>query len=94
MRNQGVEESRPNKNLVAVLANPEIEIVPAHRFYRVITRRRGVLSVPGDLIRTPEALAAKLPAGMILQDRWQRVADPKNPGKETDEHLGTEMRVP
>ena len=94
MRNQGIEESRPNKNLVAVLAKPEIEIVPEHRFYRVITRRGGVLSVPGDLIRTPEALAAQLPAGVILQDRWQRVADPKNPGKEMDEHLGTEMRLP
>ncbi len=91
LRNQAIEESRPNKNLITVLAKPEFELDPEFRFYRVITRRSGILSVPGDIIITPAALAAKLPPPMILQDRWQRVSDPKNPGAETDEHLATEL---
>jgi hypothetical protein len=94
LRNQGVEQSRPNKNLVAVVTQPEIELTPAFRFYRVIARRNGVLSVPSDLIHTPVALAAKLPPALVLQDRWHRAADPKNPGAETDEHLATEMPLP
>jgi hypothetical protein len=91
MRNQGVEQSRPNKNLVATVIKPEIELEPAFRFYRVITRRDGILSVPGDLITTPPALTAKLPPALILQDRWHRAADPRHPGSETDEHIATEI---
>ena len=91
LRNQRVEQSRPNKNLIAEVAKPEIELEATCRFYRVITRRAGILSVPGDLILTPPALAAKLPPAMILQDRWHRVADPNRAGSETDEHLATEM---
>lgn len=84
MRNQGVEKSRPNKNLVATVTQPQIELEPAYRFYRVITRRAGVLSVPGDLLVMPPALAGKLPPALVLQDRWQRVDG-------RDEHLATEM---
>ena len=84
MRNQGIEKSRPNKNLVAIVTQPQIELGPAYRFYRVITRRAGVLSVPGDLLVTPPALAAKLPPVLVLQDRWQRVDG-------SDEHLATEL---
>lgn len=87
MHNQGIEQSRPNKNLVAVVKKPEIEFEPAFRFYRVITSRAGVLSVPGDLIVTPPALAAKLPPPIVLQDRWRRVG-------ESDEHVATEMPLP
>ena len=76
VRNQAIEESRPNKNLVTVVKKPEIELEPGFRFYRVITRRAGLLSVRGDLIMTPEALAAKLPPALVLQDRWRRSADP------------------
>lgn len=84
LRGQDVTQRRPNKNLVATVAKPEIELDPAFRFYRVIARRAGVLSVPGDLIATPPALAARLPSAIVLQDRWRRV-------DETDEHLATEM---
>ena len=84
LRGQDVTQRRPNKNLVATVAKPEIELDPAFRFYRVIARRAGVLSVPGDLIPTPAALAAKLPPSAVLQDRWRRVDG-------TDEHLATEM---
>jgi len=84
MRDRGIEQSRPNKNLVATVTKPEIELDPTFRFYRVMTRRDGVLSVPGDLIVTPPALAAKLPPALVLQDRWRRVG-------ETDEHVATEM---
>jgi hypothetical protein len=90
LRDQAIEESRPNKNLVATVAKPEIEFEPTFRFYRVITRKDGVLSVPGDLLTTPASLAVKLPPATVLQDRWKRVSDPKNPGAETDQHLATE----
>jgi len=93
LRNQGVEKTRPNKNLIATVTKPEIELDASFRFYRVIVRRGEVLSVPGDLVFTPSALAAKLPPAMVLQDRWQRVPDPKHPGAETDEHLATEMAL-
>ena len=53
-----------------------------------------MLSVPGDLVTTPASLAAKLPPAMVLQDRWQRVSDPKNPNSETDQHLATEIPLP
>jgi hypothetical protein len=84
MREQKVEQSRPNQNLVAVVSKPEADLEPAFRFYRVIARRGGVLSLPGDLITTPAALAAKLPPALVLQVRWRRVAD-------SDEYLATEM---
>jgi hypothetical protein len=84
MREQVIEQRRPNKNLVATVAKPGIELEPAFRLYRVIARRDGVLSVPGDLIATPAPLAAKLPPALVLQDRWQRVDG-------RDEHRATEM---
>ncbi len=84
MRGPVIEQHRPNKNLVATVTKPEIELEPAFRFYRVITRRGGVLSVPGDLIATPAAFAAKLPPALVLQVRWRRVDG-------TDEHIATEM---
>jgi len=84
MRNQGIEQSRPNKNLVATVTQPQIELEPAYRFYRVVARRAGALSVPGDLLVTPPALAAKLPPALVLQDRWQRVEG-------RDQHLATEL---
>ena len=67
MREQTVELVRPNKNLIAVVAEPHIELEPTARFYRVIARRAGVLSVPGDLIVTPPALAASLPPGRFCK---------------------------
>jgi hypothetical protein len=94
MRNQGIEETRPNKNLVATVEKPEIELEPAFRFYRVITRRGEMLSVPGDLIVTPAALAASLPPAMVLQDRWRRVPDPNRPEAQIDEHFATELPLP
>jgi hypothetical protein len=84
MRDRGIEQSRPNKNLIVTVTKPELEFAPAFRFYRVITRRDGVLSVPGDLIITPPALAANLPPALVLQNRWRRAG-------ETDEHVATEM---
>lgn len=84
MREQAIEQRRPNRNLVATVAVPTIELEPAFRFYRVIARRNGVLSIPGDLITTPVALAAKLPPALVLQDRWQQVDG-------RDEHRATEM---
>lgn len=87
LRNAGIEKTRPNKNLIAMVTRPEVELEPAFRFYRVVTCRAGVLSVPGDLIVTPAALADTLPPALILQDRWQRVNG-------QDEHRATEMPVP
>ncbi len=87
LRNAGIEETRPNKNLVATVTRPEVELEPAFRFYRVVTRRTGVFSVPGDLIIAPAALADTLPPALILQDRWQRVNG-------QDEHRATEMPLP
>jgi len=87
LRNQGIEKSRPNKNLLAVVTRPEIELEPSFRYYRVLTRRAGAWSVPGDLLVTPRELTARLPPPLILQDRWQRVSD-------ADEHLATEMGLP
>ena len=84
LREQAVEHRRLNKNLVATVAKPEIELVPTFHFYRVITRRAGVLSVPGDLIAIPPALAEKLPPALVLQNRWQRVDD-------RDAHYATEL---
>jgi hypothetical protein len=73
MREQTVELVRPNKNLIAVVAKPEIELEPTARFYRIIARRGGALSVPGDLIVTPPSLAANLPPAQVLQTRWRFV---------------------
>jgi hypothetical protein len=87
LRNQGIKETRPNENLVATVTKAEIELEPTFHFYRVLTRRAGVLSTPGDLIITPAALTGKLSPALILQDRWQRVNG-------QDEHLATEMPLP
>ena len=88
LRDSGVEKSRPNKNLIATVTKPEIELEPAFRFYRIITRRNGVLSVPGDLITTPPSLAAKLPLPLVLQDRWNHTAEPR---AEAYQHFATEL---
>ena len=84
LRNAGVTASRPNKNLLATVTKPEIELDPAFHFHRVITRRAGALSVPGDLVVTPATLAGKLPPPLVLQVRWSRVGD-------ADQYLATEM---
>jgi hypothetical protein len=94
MRDQAIEEKRPNKNLVATTDKPHIDFEPTFRFYRVIARRGEVLSVPGDLIVTPAPLAAKLPPGMVLQDRWLKTKDPTRPGAEVDQHIATEVALP
>ena len=88
MRDTGVEKSRPNKNLVDTVTKPEIELEPAFHFYRIITRRAGALSVPGDLIVMPPSLAVKLPPPLVLQDRWSHGAEP---GTEADQHFATEL---
>lgn len=94
LREVVVEETKPNKNLVATVATPEVELEPAFRFYRVIARRGNALSVPSELIRTPAALASKLPAATVLQDRWKRVGNPANPGAEKDAHFAEETVLP
>jgi hypothetical protein len=87
LRNQGIEQSRPNKNLIATVTAPEIELEPTCRFYRIVTRKDGRLSVPGDLLVTPPALAQKLPPATVLQDRWKHTGD-------SDQHLATETPLP
>ena len=84
LRGPEIAQHRPNRNLVATVREPTVELTPAFRFYRVIARRSGVLSVPGDLLATPPALAAKLPPASVLQDRWRRVDD-------ADEHRAAEL---
>ncbi len=84
LRDSGVEKKRPNENLIATVTKPEIELDAAFHFYRIITRRAGALSVPGDLVVTPPSLAAKLPPPLVLQDRWNRVGD-------ADQHFATEL---
>ena len=84
LRGLEITQRRPNRNLVATVREPAIELVPACRFYRVIARRAGVLSVPGDLLATPPALAARLPPASVLQDRWRRVDG-------ADEHRAAEL---
>jgi len=84
MREQTVEFARPNKNLIAIVMEPEIEVKPTVRFYRVIARRGDALSVPGDLIVTPPSLAANLPPAQVLQTRWRFVDG-------VDEYLAREI---
>ena len=84
LRGPEIAQHRPNRNLVTTVREPTVELTPAFRFYRVIARRSGVLSVPGDLLATPPALAAKLPPASVLQDRWRRVDD-------ADEHRAAEL---
>jgi hypothetical protein len=69
MEHAKVTEKRPNRNLVATVKGPEIELQVLHRFYRVIARKGGVFSVPGDLWKLPEPFAAKLPPALVLQVR-------------------------
>ncbi len=87
LREQIIEQQRPNRNLVATTSEPALELVPEHRFYRVIARRGGVLSVPSELLATPSSLAAKLPPATVLQNRWKQ-----EDGR--DVHFATELPLP
>lgn len=87
-----VTASRPNKNLLGTTSSASMELVPQHRFYRVIAQKAGVRSIPSALARLPEPLAAKLPPATILQSRATRVKDKK--GKETDRYLAQEEKLP
>ena len=94
MREQGIEQTRPNKNLIATVATPEIEFTPGFQFYRIITRREEALSVPSEIIVTPRELASSLPAPTILQTRWSRVPDSAATNGYRDIHVTAETPLP
>lgn len=81
-----VTEKRANRNLLAIVKEESFEFVPAHRFYRVIARRGEALSVPGELVRLPDAMAAKLPPATVLQTRAGK-ADGKDRYRAKEEPL-------
>jgi hypothetical protein len=87
MREQTVELVRPNKNQIAAVTESHIEMEPTARYYRIIARRAGALSVPSELIATPSALAGKLPPAKVLQTRWRTVEG-------ADEYTATEQPLP
>jgi hypothetical protein len=64
-----VTERRANKNLLATTKELQHEFTPAHRFYRIISRKNGAYSVPTPLFELPADLAATLPPATILQTR-------------------------
>jgi hypothetical protein len=91
MRNGRVEQTRPNKNLVAVLTEAKFESIPEYRYLRIVARKDGALSAPSDLITVPAAIAGTLPPATVLQDRWKRVPDPKAPNSLVDLYLSSEL---
>jgi hypothetical protein len=90
MRNLAVEKTRPNKNLL-VITSANSCVVPAFRFYRIISRRGSVLSTPTSLIKLgPESSLANLPPATVLQVRWRKIDMPNG---YTDEYLACEQQV-
>ncbi len=78
MQQKSVTLKRPNQNLVATVKVAEVELTSLHRYYRVIAKKGGSLSVPGPLWKLPAEYAEKLPEATVLQGRVT-----KKDGKET-----------
>jgi hypothetical protein len=91
MRNRKVEELRPNKNLVAVVRQPRIELDAKHPFYRVVTRVGRRHSVPSELVWTPAVYSKQVSPATVLQTRWKKVSDPNHKNGYWDEHLSSEL---
>lgn len=67
-----VKQKSPNKNLVGTVKQAQFEFSPQYRYFRVIARQGGMLSVPGALWKLPDEFAAKLPPPTILQVRYAK----------------------
>ncbi|MDB6172718.1 MAG: hypothetical protein JWL59_2029 [Chthoniobacteraceae bacterium] len=94
LRNGQLEQSRPNKNLVAVVSEAKFETIPEYRFYRVIARKNGALSPPSDLAAVPVSIAGNLPPAIVLQARWKRLPDPKAKNGYVDLYISSELPLP
>lgn len=86
-----VMETRKNQNLIGTTTSGEFVVEPKHRYFRIIGRKAGALSIPSELIPVHPKLANNVPAGKVLQAR----PDPDGEGKflVTELPLTPEARV-